>query len=126
MELLKQIIGRDRNSDESVEQTRNSGKYKSVSRLDGDQMDTRDGESTYVQCINVNQNTDIIQAKDELRSGNIVIANISQLGAGQSEERVLKDLQQAVDDVNGDIAMQDTDNHIILTPGGVGISRQVL
>lgn len=130
MSLLDSVLGRDPEQNENQQTTRRAsgGEYESVSRLD-EPANPSGGEQnaeTLVQCINVNQNTDIIQTKDELRNGNIVIADISQLSSGLSEERVLKDLRQAVEDINGDIAMQNTDQHVILTPAGVAVSRRVL
>lgn len=129
MSLLDTVLGRSPDEQEQQQNTRRSnGEYESVSRLDEPASPSggNDAAETLVQCINVNQNTDIIQTKDELRNGNIVIADISQLSSGLSEERVLKDLRQAVEDINGDIAMQNTDEHVILTPAGVGVSRRVL
>lgn len=129
MSLLDSVLGGSSDKKEQKQKTqRGTGEYESVSRLDEPSNTSNDDTNAeiLVQCINVNQNTDIIQTKDELRNGNIVIADISQLSSGLSEERVLKDLRQAVEDMNGDIAMQNTDEHVILTPAGVGVSRRVL
>lgn len=130
MSLLDSLVGGSSNEQEQKQTRRTgSGDYESVSRLDEPASPSGGNEEevdTLIQCINVNQNTDIIQTKDELRNGNIVIADISQLSSGLSEERVLKDLRQAVEDINGDIAMQNTDEHVILTPAGIGVSRRVL
>jgi SepF-like predicted cell division protein (DUF552 family) len=129
MSLLDNVFGDSSDKKEQKQNTRRGTReYDSVSRLDEPSSTSNDDTNAeiLVQCINVNQNTDIIQTKDELRNGNIVIADISQLSSGLSEERVLKDLRQAVEDMNGDIAMQNTDEHVILTPAGVGVSRRVL
>lgn len=129
MSLLDNVFGDSSDKKEQKQNTRRGTReYESVSRLDEPSSTSNDDTNAeiLVQCINVNQNTDIIQTKDELRNGNIVIADISQLSSGLSEERVLKDLRQAVEDMNGDIAMQNTDEHVILTPAGVGVSRRVL
>lgn len=104
---------------------RNTSEYDPVTRLDASSDKTSNADKK-VQCIEINQNTDIIQTKDELRNGNIVLADITGLGTGLSEDRVLNDLQQAVEDVDGDIAMQNTDTHVILTPNNIEVSRNVL
>lgn len=129
MALFDSILGESSSEQKQKqkEQTRQTGEYDEVGRLDEPTgSETSKEAEMIVQSININQNTDVIQAKDEIRNGNIVIADISQLSSGLSEERVLGDLEEAVNDVNGDIAMQNTDEHVILAPAGVAVSRRVL
>lgn len=127
--LEKFLNGRSDNRqsvDPQHENVQSTNEYRSVSRLDIDSKDQNNDSDKKVQCIKIDQQTDIIQTKDELRGGNIVLADISDLGTGLSEDRVLSELKQAVTDVSGDIAMQNTDTHVILTPNNISVSRTVL
>lgn len=104
-------------------------KYREVERLDSDvsTKETNGEEVNYIiQTVEIKQNTDVLQAKDELRDGHIVIADFSDLSAGMDEDRVKDELSTAVNDVGGDIVLQNTDEHIILAPNGVKISRRAL
>lgn len=110
---------------EAQGQQNSSSEYSEVNRLDGE--DSSEQADTTIQCIEVRENTDVIQTKDELRKGNIVLADISNLRSGMTKERVGGELTQTVEDIGGDIAeASNVPDLIILSPYGVGISRTLL
>lgn len=124
MGTLSRILGNS--SDDKSEKRQN--KYREVERLDSDVSTTETNEQVnyIIQTVEIRQNTDVLQAKDELRDGHIVIADFSDLSAGMDEDRVKDELSTAVNDVGGDIVLQNTDEHLILAPNGVKISRRAL
>ncbi len=82
----------------------------------------------YLKVIHLYGLTDVEEVRNELESGNIVIADITALkkdGGGSIElKRTVEQMKGVVKVKNGDIA-QLSDRYIIITPPGVKIWRRV-
>ena len=69
---------------------------------------------------------DAIDIKDAIYDGDMVVADITRLRTSDSTtEHVIDELRQTAKEVGGDI-VQKGDDQIIVTPSGVGISREKL
>ena len=80
--------------------------------------------SIYVAEIDGQQ--DVIDIKDAVYDGDIVIADIVRLRTQDSMvEHIIDELQLVAREVNGDI-VQKGDDQLIVTPSGVKISREKL
>ena len=78
---------------------------------------------TYIKIAEISKLEEMHQLKKEIYNGNILIIDISKV---QSDEilvdRIIKDLQEVVNDVQGDIVAINN-NQIIASPMGVRIDR---
>mgnify|MGYP000008665452 CR=1 FL=1 len=69
---------------------------------------------------------DVIAIKDAVYDGYLVIADIPRHSTTDSaSDRIIDELRQVAQEVDGDI-VQKGDDQIIITPTGVGISREKL
>lgn len=105
-------------------------KYKNATLVEGKDASVGNNSGCVIQTIQLKGNRDTLAAKDELRAGNIVIIDLSGI-TGQSGnirvERVINELYNVIEDIDGDLAYLDEDQtHVILTPNTVGISREKL
>uniref|UniRef100_A0A7J2TK99 DUF552 domain-containing protein n=1 Tax=Archaeoglobus fulgidus TaxID=2234 RepID=A0A7J2TK99_ARCFL len=67
--------------------------------------------------------TEVPRIKKEIYDGNIVIADVGFLKHDKlTLDRILKDLKQLADEINGDIVGLG-DDYVILTPTGVKVDR---
>jgi SepF-like predicted cell division protein (DUF552 family) len=82
--------------------------------------------SRQVRIAKIGDKQDVIDIKDAVYDGDLVIADITRLRTSDTTmERVTDELRQVAREVGGDI-VQKGDDQIIVTPGGVGISREKL
>ena len=66
----------------------------------------------------------VMDVKDLVYDGDIVLADISHFKSNDKRlESLMEALRQVTNEVGGDI-VQKGDNQLIITPGGVGISRE--
>lgn len=81
--------------------------------------------SMLVKVAQIADIKDTPRVKDEVYNGNVVIVDISRLKLDRiMYERVLKDLREVANDVNGDIIGLGDQQYVIVTPMSVKISRE--
>jgi len=79
-----------------------------------------------VHIAEIGNQEDVIAIKDAVYDGDLVVADITRLRTSDTTmERVTEELRQVAREVGGDI-VQKGDDQIIVTPSGVGISREKL
>ncbi len=116
MGLMSKILG-DRG-------TRSLEEYVEVDLDDIDDPAASAGVMIHIAEIETQQ--DVIEIKDAVYDGDIVIADIVRLRTEDSMvEHIIDELQLVAREVNGDI-VQKGDDQIIVTPTGVKISREKL
>ncbi|MFW5937740.1 MAG: cell division protein SepF [Halanaeroarchaeum sp.] len=94
--------------------------------LDLDDVDTQAEARLQVHIAEINGQEDVIAIKDAVYDGDIVIADVTRLRTeDRTTEHVIDELRQTAKEVGGDI-VQKGDDQIIVTPSGVGISREKL
>lgn len=95
--------------------------------LNLDDFDTAGGEAhMQVHIAEINGQQDVIEIKDTVYDGGLVIADITRLRTDDTTvERIIDELQQVAGEVDGDI-VQKGDDQIIVAPTGVNISRDKL
>ena len=95
--------------------------------LNLDDFDTAaDGAAMQVHIAEIQGQQDMIAIKDAIYDGDLVVADITRLRTEDTTvERITNELQQVAREVDGDI-VQKGDDQVIVTPTGVGISREKL
>ncbi|MFB6164548.1 MAG: cell division protein SepF [Haloarculaceae archaeon] len=79
-----------------------------------------------VHIARINEKQDVIDIKDAVYGGDIVIADITRhTTQDRTMEQITDELQQVARGVGGDIVQKDEDQ-IIITPRSVEISREKL
>lgn len=74
--------------------------------------------------VDVKSQDDIINAKEALHDGKIVILDISYIESnGMSYESICSELQDVIDTVNGDIIRKKRNDIVVVTPRDVSIQR---
>ena len=115
MGLMSKLLGGDSHSAEDYVE------------LDIDDFDADAGEATVqVRFADISDKNDVIDIKDAVYDGDIVVADITRhTTTDRTMEHISDELKQVAHEVGGDI-VQKEDDQIIITPGGVGISRSKL
>ncbi len=81
-------------------------------------------EAMQVRIADISDQQDLIEIKDAVYDGDMVIADIVRLRTSdRATEHIIDELRQVASEVDGDI-VQKGDDQIIITPTGVGISRE--
>jgi len=113
MGLMSKILG---------ESSRNTGDYIELSAGD---LATEDVEAKMqIKIAKIGDKTDVIDIKDEVYDGNIVIADITRHSTqDRTMEHITDELKQVAKEVHGDIVQKD-DDQLIIAPTGVSISRE--
>ena len=94
--------------------------------LDVGNIDDGTAPKFEVHIAEIGNQEDVIAIKDAVYDGDMVVADITRLRTSDTTmERVTDELRQVAREVGGDI-VQKGDDQIIVTPGGVGISREKL
>ena len=94
--------------------------------LDLDDVDSQAEARLQIHIAEIDGQEDVIAIKDAVYDGDIVIADITRLRTeDRTTEHVIDELRQTAKEVGGDI-VQKGDDQIIVTPSGVGISREKL
>ena len=84
------------------------------------------GAGTNIHIARIGEKTDVIDIKDAVYDGDIVIADVTRHSTqDRTMEHIIDELQQVVKEVDGDIAQKD-DDQIIVAPTGVHINRERL
>ncbi|MFW5938826.1 MAG: cell division protein SepF [Halolamina sp.] len=80
----------------------------------------------HIQFAEIAGQQDVIAIKDAVYDGDLVIADITRHSTTDSaSDRIIDELRQVAQEVDGDI-VQKGDDQIIIAPTGVGISREKL
>lgn len=115
MGLMSKLLGGgSRSADDYVE-------------LDIDDFDAKVQESeTTVRIATISDKQDVVDIKDAVYDGSVVVADITRhTTQDRTMEHISDELKQVAREVGGDIVQKD-DEQIIITPGGVTISRDKL
>ena len=87
---------------------------------------TAAGVSMEVRIAKIGDKQDVIDIKDAVYDGDVVIADITRhTTQDRTMEHITDELKQFANEVGGDIA-QKGDDQLIITPHGVGINRDPL
>jgi SepF-like predicted cell division protein (DUF552 family) len=79
--------------------------------------------ATYIRVAEVTGISEVAEIRKQIYEGNIIIADIAYVKRDKmTYERILKDLRQLAEDVNGDIVGLGED-YIIITPTGIKVDR---
>jgi len=115
MGLMSKLLGSSSNSAEDYVE------------LDVDDFDANGASaSVQIRFADISEKNDVIDIKDAVYDGDIVVADIIRhTTSDRTMEHIVDELKQVANEVGGDI-VQKEDDQIIITPGGVGISRSKL
>jgi SepF-like predicted cell division protein (DUF552 family) len=84
------------------------------------------GAETQVRIANIGEKNDVIDIKDAVYDGDVVVADITRhTTQDRTMEHITDELKQVAREVGGDIVQKD-DDQLIITPAGVSISRERL
>ncbi len=84
------------------------------------------GAESQVRIANIGEKNDVIDIKDAVYDGDIVVADITRhTTQDRTMEHITDELKQVAREVGGDIVQKD-DDQLIITPAGVSISRERL
>jgi hypothetical protein len=79
-----------------------------------------------VRIANIGDKQDVIDIKDAVYDGDIVVADITRHSTqDRTMEHITDELKQVAREVGGDIVQKD-DDQLIITPADVGVSRERL
>ena len=115
MGLMSKILG-------SSGGTRQTEDYVELSaeELAGEDVEAE----TQIKIAKIGDKSDVIEIKDEVYDGNIVIADITRHSTqDRTMEHITDELKQVAKEVRGDIVQKD-DDQLIITPAGAEISRE--
>jgi len=95
--------------------------------LDDDMLDSAPtNASQQIHLADIRGQEDILNIKDALYDGDIVIADIRHIESnGMNLDTVVAQLNQVVSEINGDIVQKES-SQLILSPSGTGINRERL
>jgi SepF-like predicted cell division protein (DUF552 family) len=103
--------------------SRTAGEY---AELDIDDVQSPEGAAMQVHVAEIDDQEDVIDIKDAVYDGDLVIADITRLRTEDATvERITDELRQVTNEIGGDI-VQKGDDQIIVTPSGVSVSRRKL
>jgi len=117
MGLMSKILGDSGNS-------RNTEDYVELNAAD---FDTAGVEAKrQVRIARISGKQDIIDIKDAVYDGDVVIADITRHSTqDRTMEHISDELKQVAQEVGGDIVQKD-DDQLIITPSGVSVARERL
>ena len=116
MGLMSKILG-------ETGGTRGTEDYVELSAADVQVDETAD---SLVHIANIGDKSDVIEIKDAVYDGDIVVADITRHSTSdRTMEHITDELKQVAREVGGDIVQKD-DDQLIITPADVGISRERL
>jgi SepF-like predicted cell division protein (DUF552 family) len=117
MGLMSKILGESGG-------TRQTADYVEI---DGDAVDAEPAMAkTQVRIAKIGDKQDVIDIKDAVYDGDVVIADITRhTTKDRTMEQITDELKQVANEVGGDIA-QKGDDQLIITPHGVASNRDPL
>jgi SepF-like predicted cell division protein (DUF552 family) len=94
--------------------------------LSADDLDDSVEADRQVRIARIGEKQDVVEIKDAVYDGDIVVADITRHSTqDRTMEHITDELKRVVNEVGGDIVQKD-DDQLIITPAGVGISRERL
>jgi len=94
--------------------------------LSADDLEDNVEASQQVRIARIGDKQDVVEIKDAVYDGDIVVADITRHSTqDRTMEHITDELKRVVNEVGGDIVQKD-DDQLIITPAGVGISRERL
>ena len=94
--------------------------------LSADDLEAGVEATRQVRIARIGDKQDVIEIKDAVYDGDIVVADITRHSTqDRTMEQITDELKRVVNEVGGDIVQKD-DDQLIITPAGVGISRERL
>jgi SepF-like predicted cell division protein (DUF552 family) len=103
---------------------RETGDYVELTAEDLAEEDIQTG--TTLRIANISDKTDVIEIKDAVYDGDIVVADITRHSTkDRTMEHITDELKQVAREVGGDIVQKD-DDQLLITPAGINISRERL
>jgi len=94
--------------------------------LSADDLEAGVEASQQVRIARIGDKQDVVEIKDAVYDGDIVVADITRHSTkDRTMEHITDELKRVVNEVGGDIVQKD-DDQLIITPAGVGISRERL
>jgi len=92
----------------------------------GDASTTAPEADTEVRIARIGDKQDVIEIKDAVYDGDIVLADITRhTTKDRTMEHITDELKQVAGEVGGDIVQKD-DDQLIITPSGVAVNRDRL
>ncbi len=117
MPFIEKLLSKNKKTDVDIEEFLNN--------LDVSEEEMYDNADAYVKPIMLKANTDLKMIAKELKDGNIVLLNVSDLvkrNPVRLKEQVAK-LKRFVDDIDGDVA-RISEDQVLLTPSRVKIIKR--
>ncbi|WP_181685325.1 cell division protein SepF [Halorhabdus salina] len=107
--------------------TGTSRRTDDYAELDAADVDTTaETAQREVRIARIGEKQDVIEIKDAVYDGDIVIADITRhTTKDRTMEHISDELKQVANEVGGDIVQKD-DDQLIISPSGVAISRERL
>ena len=97
--------------------------YVEVDVQRSESVDEKENQGPSIHLAEVHGQSSVIDIKEKLYDGNIIIADIRPLKrVSRGHQHILDDLEQAAKQTGGDI-IQYRDDHIVIAPRGMDISR---
>lgn len=104
-------------------ESRTAGEYV---ELDIEDVQSPEGATMQLHVAEIDDQEDVIDIKDAVYDGDLVIADITRLRTEDATvDRITDELSQVASEVGGDI-VQKGDDQLIVTPAGISISRSKL
>ena len=87
---------------------------------------SRGGAGMSVRIATISERQDVVEIKDAVYDGDLVIADITRhTTTDETMRHIVESLRQVAEEVDGDIA-QKGDDQIIVAPTDVGVAREKL
>ncbi|MHC1626661.1 MAG: cell division protein SepF [Methanoculleaceae archaeon] len=117
VKLLDSLLGKSSPTDED--------EYMELDLASFEETGGDEPARMYVKVATIADLKDTPRVKDEVYNGNIIIADIGRLKMDRiTYERVVRDLKEVANDVNGDIIGLGDQKYLVITPMSVKISRE--
>jgi len=114
MGLMSKLLGDD------------SASTEDYAELDVDHEVDTPAATVQIRFAEISDKNDVIDIKDAVYDGDIVVADIIRhTTSDRTMEHIVDELKQVANEVGGDI-VQKEDDQLVVTPGGIGISRSKL
>ena len=106
---------------------RSSRSVEDYAEIDPEGIETAPPEaSMHVHVAEISEQSDVIDIKDAVYDGNLVVADITRLRTEDpTTEHIVDELRQVAEEVDGDI-VQKGEDQLLVTPTGVKVSREKL
>lgn len=106
---------------------RSARSVEDYAEIDAADIETAPADASMrVHVAEISEQSDVIDIKDAVYDGDLVVADITRLRTeDRTTEHIVDELRQVAEEVDGDI-VQKGDDQLLVTPTGVKISREKL